>query len=226
VSVEQETAHPPLRTVSDVVGVVRSILDQIELDEHEALNRIAQAAPGPFPSRSSGAEPAVGGPTNRTHDFGTGAVPELELVPQHSDPVGEAVAWDVHQSADMPALRDAFGAALQMMRKAEECRSHLAKTRRREQMQAEDRTVCALCMDAGYKTDLGVKGRDSNVNNLASHKPRCGWHYEFVLTNKRDAPLELTVMHLEGKRIYDADIRRALGPDRKAKNKRRKGKRR
>lgn len=219
----EQQEHPHLRTTSDVVRLVRGLLDQIVDDEAQALVRLAEAAPGAHPSRSSGSSP-VGGPTNRVHDFGTVGAPDVELVPQHSDPVGEAVAWNAGDSIDMPNLRKAFAAALVMMRSAEECRSHLASTNRRERQQAEDRSICWLCLDAGYTTDLGVKGRDSNVNGLAVHKPRCGWHYEFVLTNRRDAPLELTLLHCEGKRIYDADVRSALGANasRKAKNKKRR----
>lgn len=220
----EPAAHEPLRTIADVIAICEELGEQIVVDELDVKERMLEATPTGFPTRSSGAD-SPGGATNRFHDFGTDAVPDVQLVPQHSDPVGELVARDPLAADGGVALQRAYDAALGAMRKLEECRSHLAKTRRREEMDEQrDRNNCWSCLEIGVRSEVY---RDSSPNGVGRHIPRCRKHYDFFLWKLRDAPDEVGVWWAEGRRVsqqmIDAALERAW-PARKSKK--RKGKRR
>jgi hypothetical protein len=223
----EEQMVQPLVTIADVIAVIEDLCDDIPGEELDAKQRIAEAAPRQWSTRSPSGGAPSGGPTNRLHDFATGRDGAGVSIPQHSDPVGEAVAWNADDAPDARALRDAYQAALRGMRALEECRSHLARTRRREQVEEQrDRHNCWPCLDIGVRSEVY---RDSSVNGTMRHVPRCRRHYEFALWKLRDAPDEIGVWWAEGRRVsqqmVDAALERA-GMARSKKRKAKKGRRR
>src|SRR5438309_735621 len=84
----------------DCTAHIVELLDRLR-DEERALRRqVAEAARARgYPSTSSFV--GAGGASNRLHNFGTDAAPDWQCVPQQTDPVGELVANQRDDEAEL-----------------------------------------------------------------------------------------------------------------------------
>lgn len=203
----EQPAHPPLRTIADVMAIVCETAAAVVDAERQLVDRMADTRPNGFPTNSS--SEGAGGPTNRVFNFGTDDDPDLELVPQHSDPTGEQVVRDPLAGDDGRVLRNAYREALRAMRSLEACHSHLRATQRRDKQAGEpDRNNCWPCLEVGVRSEVY---RDSSPSGKGRHQPRCRRHYDFFLAEGRDAPPDVAVWWAEGRRVSQQMIDQALG---------------
>jgi len=189
-----------LDTVCDrIVDLAQQLVDD---DADVEARRRRDVVLSGFPPRASGT-PTAGGATNRMHDFATGedgASDHAELIPQHADPVGEAVVADAHTDDLGAARRRAYRHACAAMRELEAASSALAQTRPPVVMDPEDRDICWPCRDVGVKTSAVY--RDSSAGGAGQVRPRCRRHYDWALThNGVDASGPVSQALAEGRRV-------------------------
>jgi hypothetical protein len=223
----------PLRTTADVCDVIGDLMVELVDDEVELLERIRAAAPERLTGfgRGQGFEPR-GGPTNRRHNFTTGEDNPVDgsgdLVPQHSDPVGEqVVAGDERARTERDELqshlRGGYEAALRAMRELETARSCFARSRRSERMDAQrSRENCWPCLDLGVHSEVY---RDSAPKLVGQTTPRCRKHYDFFVVYLFEAPEQLGVWWSEGRRVTSTMLEPLLA-ERRARRKSKTKKRR
>lgn len=189
-------ADHDLATVRDrILDLVDALVDDdLEVARRQQRERERRG----FSPHASGATPGGGGPTNLMHDFATGkdgAGEHAELIPQHTDPVGElAVRELTDPSVDdlASARRSAYRHACNAARELEAGLSALAQTKPpAKAIDPQDRSVCWSCRRRGVVNELVY--RDSDAGGRGLVEPRCRACYDWALAHDGIDPPELVV---------------------------------